>query len=131
MVLAVFGDIDRSEVLEIMKGRFGELRSGNLLHVDLASDPFPVAPRKAHKFMNKEQLAILIGFPGMSVTAPDRYPLEIITSFLNSQGGKLFQVVRDERGLAYSVGAFNILGIDPGAFVLITQEPKLEYPHPW
>jgi zinc protease len=68
--------------------------------------------------LSKEQLAILIGFAGVTVSNPDRYPLEILTSFLNSQGGKLFQVLRDERGLAYSVGAFNILGIDPGAFVL-------------
>ena len=49
---------------------------------------------------------------------PDRYALEILTSFLNSQGGLLFQALRDERGLAYSVGAFNILGVDPGAFVM-------------
>ena len=34
-------------------------------------------------------------------------------------------MLRDERGLAYSVGAFNILGVDPGAFVLyIVTEPQ-------
>jgi len=128
MVLAVFGDINGSEVAKVVKKNFGALPSGTALNVELAADPFPSDLREAYKHMSKEQMAVFTGFAGVSVTNPDRYPLEIITSFLNSQGGKLFQVVRDERGLAYSVGAFNILGVDPGAFVLyvITVPEKRE-----
>ncbi len=118
MVLSVFGDIDKSKVLSLVETHFGQLNSGVRMATSSTSESLPTEPRKAHEKMNKEQLAILIGFPGVTVDSPDRYTLEILTSALNSQGGKLFQTLRDERGLAYSVGAFNILGVEPGAFVL-------------
>lgn len=125
MVLAVFGDIDSAEVKDLVEKNFGGLARGGDLEFAGPPDTSADGPRKASKPMNKEQLAILIGFPGMDVADPDRYTLEILTSFLNSQGGRLFQALRDERGLAYSVGAFNILGVDPGAFVLyIMTDPQ-------
>jgi zinc protease len=124
MVLSVFGDIDKSEVEEIIKRNFGHLKSGGKLTFAVLPDSAATQAKKASKVMNKEQLAILVGYPGLDVADPDRYAVTILTTFLNSQGGKLFQTLRDERGLAYSVGAFNILGIDPGAFVLyIFTEP--------
>ncbi len=118
MVLSVFGDVDRERIVALVRKNFGQLESGSSLRVERTSTPFPEAIERAHKFMNKEQTAVLVGFPGVSVDNPDRYALEVLSSFLNSQGGRLFQVLRDERGLAYSVGAFNILGVEPGAFVL-------------
>ncbi len=125
MTLAVFGDIDSAEIEELVEKNFGGLAKGGDLEFAGPPDTSSDEPRKASKPLNKEQLAILIGFPGMDVSDPDRYTLEILTSFLNSQGGLLFQALRDERGLAYSVGSFNILGVDPGAFVLyIMTDPK-------
>jgi len=125
MVLSIFGDIDKAETVELVERNFGRLKNGSELSVGGWPEPSSGGLKKASKTMNKEQLAILIGFPSVTVDDSDRYPLEILSSFLNSQGGRLFQVLRDERGLAYSVGAFNILGVDPGAFVLyIVTEPQ-------
>ncbi|GAB4335838.1 MAG: pitrilysin family protein [Candidatus Abyssubacteria bacterium] len=118
MVLSVFGDIDPSRTLDLVRTSFGQLKRGEPFSADTEADPFPDRVRQASKRMDKEQLAILVGFRGASVTDPDRYPLELVATSLNSQGGKLFTVLRDERGLAYSVGAFNILGVEPGAFVM-------------
>jgi len=118
MVLSVFGDVNKSAVLKSIQNQLGNLAKGAELNVGQERVPFPSAIKKAQKPMSKEQLAIMIGFPGVTVSDPDRYALELLASLLNSQGGKLFQTLRDERGLAYSVGAFNILGVDPGAFVL-------------
>ena len=125
IVLSVFGDIDKSEVLKNVKKKFGGLDAGREFSGGGKTDPFEEALGQAFKPMKKEQLAILIGFPGVNVADPARYPLEVLSNFLNSQGGKLFQTLRDERGLAYSVGAFNILGVEPGAFVLyIMTDPE-------
>jgi zinc protease len=124
MVLAIFGDIDKAEIETSVEEHFGRLEGGGELKLAGSPDLSTDEPIEASKVMNKEQLAIIVGFPGIDVADPDRYPIEILGSFLNSQGGKLFQTLRDERGLAYSVGAFNIVGIDPGAFVLyIFTEP--------
>jgi len=125
MVLSVFGDIDKNKVEGIIERDFAQLKSGGNLKLAGPPDFAAGGPKKASKFMDKEQLAIIIGFPGLDVTDPDRYTVDILNAFLGSQGGKLFQTLRDERGLGYSVGAFNILGIDPGAFVLyIFTEPE-------
>jgi zinc protease len=118
MVLSVFGDIETERILQTVKSDFGQISRGEKLAPVPLTFPSRMEPDKASKPMNKEQLAIFIGFPGRRVSSPDRYTLEILSSFLNSQGGKLFQTLRDERGLAYAVGAFNILGVDPGSFVL-------------
>lgn len=116
-VLAIFGDIDKSAARSLAQRYFGNLKRGKELETANSSGPFREKTASAHKEMDKEQLAVLIGFPGIAVNDPDRYPLEVLTNLLNSQGGMLFQRLRDERGLAYSVGAFNILGVDPGALV--------------
>ncbi|UCD57185.1 MAG: insulinase family protein [Candidatus Hydrogenedentota bacterium] len=128
MVLSVFGDINKAEVAAIVEREFGQLGSSNRVLTGWDSESFASEVKTAEKSLNKEQLAMLVGFPGVTVRDPDRYPLEVLASSLNSQGGKLFQTLRDERGLAYSVGAFNILGVDPGAFVLyiITVPQKRE-----
>jgi zinc protease len=118
MVLSVFGDIERDKIVALVQSRFGNLVNGAGPALGRTTTPSPKAIEKAHKFMSKEQAAVLIGFPGISVDSPDRYAVDVLTGFLNSQGGKLFQVLRDERGLAYSVGAFDIAGVDPGALVL-------------
>lgn len=118
MVLCVFGNIDKAQTRKLVAKYFATLPSVASATSLEPAPVFPTAIKKADKEMNKEQLAILVGFPGIAVTDPDRYPLEVLESSLNSQGGKLFEVLRDQRGLAYSVGAFNIMGVEPGAFVL-------------
>ncbi len=119
MVLCVFGNIDKDKVVDLVKKHFGELQPLPQEMVRLAPAPdFPNQPKTAEQEMNKEQLAILIGFPGVTVTDPDRYAIEVLSSVLNSQGGVLFEVLRDQRGLAYSVGAFNMMGVEPGAYIL-------------
>jgi zinc protease len=125
MVLSIFGDIEREKVVRLVKSRFGTIPKGVPLPPVQHAAPQRTEPEKSSRAMNKEQLAIFVGFPGRSVDSPDRYPLEILSNFLSTQGGKLFQTLRDERGLAYSVGAFNLLGVDPGAFILyILTEPS-------
>lgn len=41
--------------------------------------------------------------PGISLFNPDVYPLDVLSSILNSFGGALFDTLRSREGLAYSV----------------------------
>jgi zinc protease len=118
MVLCIFGKMQKAQVGDLVEEHFGNLPPVESLKLIDQSPDFPSVIKKASKEMNKEQFAILVGFPGITVANPDRYPLEVLSSMMNSQGGKLFEVLRDQRGLAYSVGAFNIMGVEPGAFTL-------------
>ncbi len=64
-----------------------------------------------------EQAHIVIGFEGMPYADPDHYALHI---FANAVGGgmssRLFQEVREKRGLAYAVNAFHWAYSDTGLF---------------
>jgi zinc protease len=76
-------------------------------------------------FENKQQAHVVYGFPGTTITDPDRFALEVLATILSGQGGRLFVELRDKRGLAYRVSAFSVEGVDPGYFaVYIATSPE-------
>lgn len=68
--------------------------------------------------MPREQAHLVLGFPGVALGNADRFALEILAQLLSGQGGRLFAEIREKRGLAYSVGAFSLEGLDPGYFAV-------------
>ena len=68
--------------------------------------------------MPKEQAHLVLGFPGVSFSSADRFPLEVLSYVLSGQGGRLFTEIREKRGLVYMVSAFSMEGIDPGYFAV-------------
>jgi zinc protease len=91
-----------------------------------AAAPFPVdaptgpPPERARVYrqLPKQQAHLVIGFPGITLGDPDRLPLEVLSTILSGQGGRLFVELREKRGLAYRVSAFSIEGLDPGYFAV-------------
>ncbi len=64
-----------------------------------------------------EQVHVVVGFEGVSFHDPDHYATHI---FSHAAGGgmssRLFQTVREERGLAYAINAFDWAYADSGVF---------------
>jgi predicted Zn-dependent peptidase len=51
-----------------------------------------------------EQVHLVVGFPGIADTAPERYALYLLNDVIGgSMSSRLFQEVRERQGLAYSV----------------------------
>lgn len=66
----------------------------------------PPLPGPRARVMNKktEQANFCLGLPAVSHSDPDRRPLQVLNSILGgSMSSRLFQEIREERGLAYSV----------------------------
>jgi zinc protease len=59
---------------------------------------------------------LVIGFRGTTVRDADRYPLELLQEACSDLGSRLFMRIREKLGLAYYVGAQNVLGLAPGYF---------------
>jgi zinc protease len=76
----------------------------------------PKASRTRVFDLPKEQSHIVLGYPGLTLDDPRRHALEVLTELLGGHGGHLFDAVREKRGLAYSVTALSIEGVDPGYF---------------
>ncbi len=66
-----------------------------------------------------EQVHLCIGFPGFALDAPGHYPLFVLNNALGgSMSSRLFQSIREERGLAYSVYSYPSSYKDTGYFAL-------------
>jgi zinc protease len=127
-VLAVFGDVKAEEVVKLAERFFGNLPAGGT-----PIDEVPVSePLKenivATAERDKKQAVLMIGYRGVAADSPDRIPLEIISAASNDIGSRFFDRIREQMGLAYFVGAHQMIGLAPGMFVfyLGTDPAKLD-----
>lgn len=64
-----------------------------------------------------EQINLVMGFKGLSYLDPNYYTAQILAMILGGgMSSRLFQEVREQRGLAYSIYAFNHSHFDAGIF---------------
>jgi zinc protease len=64
----------------------------------------------------KKQAVLAIGFPGTTVSSPERHTLALIQEYVSDMAGPLFTRIREDLGLAYQIGATQFLGYDAGLF---------------
>jgi len=121
LTLAVVGDVDVDDVITRVQDRFGERpRVATKPYAPAAPsfDGRPAASREVYRYLERAQSHLVIGFPGATVDAKDRFALEVLVAVLGGQGGRLFGELREKQGLVYRVSAHSIEGVDPG-FVAI------------
>ncbi len=118
-VLAVFGNIQTDALLAQLEKAFGgwkaNPRTPSLID-RRAGINTPSKPERVEEERDKKQAVLAIGFRGAALDSPDRYALELIQESCSDLGSRLFLRIRDELGLAYYVGAQNMLGIGTGVF---------------
>lgn len=116
MILSVVGDVDPERVAELAEDAFNDLpRSGGPWQLAaLPPEPPAAGIQVARTARDKEQAHIVMGFKGTTLKNPDRYVLEVMTTILAGQGGRLFLELRDKQSMAYSITAFSLEGLDPG-----------------
>jgi predicted Zn-dependent peptidase len=104
LVVSAAGAIDHEEVVDGVARRFGAVEGGE--------QPTRVAPTKAPKPLSvlrrrSEQVHVAIGMRALSRFDDDRYALDVADQILGGgTASRLFQTIREERGLAYSVYSF-------------------------
>ena len=127
-VLAVFGAVKALEVKACVEKILGELPAGTPALEK--PDPTPVLPESCRVEMakQKEQAIVLVGDRGLDIFSPERYALELIEEASSDLGSRFFVRIREKLGLAYFVGATQMLGLVPGTFVfyLGTDPAKVE-----
>lgn len=125
MCLAVTGDFEPATVLDLLIRHFSTLPGG---------DPWtiPAGTRGSGGDvlvrLPKKQAVLAIGFPGASVSGPDRHALAMIQEYASDMAGPLFSRIREDLGLAYQVGATQFLGYDEGlfSFYMATSPEQIE-----
>lgn len=114
------GAIDAKAAGEALDSMFGALPA----HADLTPIPevVPAADQTAHAALSVPQAAIRIGGPGLKRDDPDFIAAYVANEILGGGtfSSRLYKEVREDRGLAYSVGS-GLLPLDhAGAFVAAT-----------
>lgn len=111
--LAIAGDFEPTTALAILEKHFSKLPKGDRW----SAPPSRMADgSKIVRHLPKKQAVVTIGFPGTSVSSPDRHALAMIQEYASDMAGPLFTRIREELGLAYQVGATQFLGYDAGLF---------------
>jgi zinc protease len=115
-VLAVFGDIQAAAVKQAVEKTFGQWHPNPQAVLDLSRSAHPAAglPARVTEVREKKQAVIVIGFPGTTLSHPDRYALDLLQEACSDLGSRLFLRIREELGLAYYVGAQHFAGLAPG-----------------
>lgn len=118
VVLAVAGDFDPKKLAPKLRAFLAKIPRGAA----------PVAP--AHfagsanvgdftETQKREQAVVLQAFPGPRVNAEDYYVGEVADELFSGMASRLFERVREEKGLAYFVRSGRVTGLDVGMFYFI------------
>lgn len=117
-VVAIMGDVTRARAEQI-----AEALTAGLPAVSAAASGLPPVPPLAKPVERdiehpSAQAHILVGQPGMKRTDPDYFPLWVGNYILGGGGfsSRLYEQVREKRGLSYSVYSYFAPYEQPGAF---------------
>ncbi len=121
VILSVWGDFDTETMKQKIRDQFGDWSAPD--GFEPPTPPQPTTSREySVNFIQKDdvnQSTILMGHPGSLTRDDDDYPAVTVMNEVLSGGfsGRLFQNVRREQGLAYSVFGSYSAGYDrPGRF---------------
>jgi zinc protease len=90
---------------------------------DLASMPRmqPASEsRETVETVDRQQTALVYGFPGVHRSSNDRYALDLLVHLVSGLGGRFFEAIREKQGLAYTVRTANNLNVRAGALYTYT-----------
>src|SRR6476646_223779 len=119
LVVAAAGNVDHNRLLELVGRAFNgcESGAGARPHTIDGGRPRPAAPILIEQKNELEQAHLVLATPWPSALHEDRYAASLLASIIGGgTSSRLWQKVREERGLAYSVGAAGSAFSDVGVF---------------
>jgi len=104
MLIVAAGNLKHAQLARLVRKSFAELEPG-----DGRPNGKPARPRQRSGMVTRhkqelEQLHLLLGLPAFARNFEERYPLHVFNALLGgTMSSRLFQRIREERGLVYSV----------------------------
>ncbi|WP_022855940.1 M16 family metallopeptidase [Thermodesulfobacterium thermophilum] len=119
-VLTVVGDVDPFILKQKLESYLKDWKASKVRVKEEEEEEEPKLPSQKTQKIKKEtfQNQILLGFQTPGLNSKEKLVLEILSSALSGQDGRLFRILRDERSLAYSVTSFTVFYPKKSAFVL-------------
>ncbi|WP_159350838.1 M16 family metallopeptidase [Roseomonas harenae] len=115
MVIAAAGAVDHDQLVDLTKKHFADLPS-----IDQhQAEPARYTGGEFREERDLDQVHLLLGFPGPAYGDPMHYPTMLLSTILGGgMSSRLFQEIRERRGLVYSVYSFHSPYRDAGLFTI-------------
>ncbi len=113
MAVVAAGNLKQSDLVKWSEKYFTNFGSNKIKEVEKAK----YVGGDFRKEKKLEQINLVMGFDGVPLLHKDHYAAQIMAMILGGgMSSRLFQEVRENRGLAYSIYAFNFASHDSGLF---------------
>jgi len=127
IVISVAGNFDPDSLFALLERAFG----------GFSGKEAEIRPREGPKFLPSltirrrklEQVHLCLGTGGLHHAHPDRYGLYVLNTVLGgSVSSRLFQEIRERRGLAYSIYSYPSSYQDSGLFTVYAATSRKNFP---
>ena len=116
-VISVAGNFDEESLLKAIDSKFGKWHQND--NIEQPNDKILYNFEHVFKQKDIEQTHFCLGFPGKSLKSNNLYPLYILNNVLGgSMSSRLFQKVREEHGLVYSIYSYPSSYADAGLLAI-------------
>jgi len=113
MVIAASGNLHHDQVVELVARHFADLPQA----VREAPMPADYTGGEYRETRDLDQAHIVLGFSAPAYGEPDYYPAMLLSTLLGGgMSSRLFQEIREKRGLVYSIYSFTAPAKDGGLF---------------
>ncbi len=113
MVFSATGAVDHDQIVDLCQQKFTNLST------HMPEEYIKAQYLGGNHFYNRdlEQVHLLLGYESCAYGEPDHFPLTVLSSLLGGgMSSRLFQEVREKKGLVYSIYSFNSMFRDSGVF---------------
>jgi predicted Zn-dependent peptidase len=113
MVVSAAGNLAHAPLVELAEAAFATV----IPQGDDEAQPAAYRGGDFREVRDLEQVQLILGFEGIAFDDADYYPLAVLSTLLGGgMSSRLFQEVREKRGLAYSIYSFVANYADGGLF---------------
>jgi predicted Zn-dependent peptidase len=115
MVVTAAGAVEHEQLLALVNEHFADLPAVT----PHDAEPARYAGTEFREERELDQVHLVLGFPSATYTDADHYPVQLLATLLGGgMSSRLFQEIREKRGLVYSIYAFASPYHDSGVFSL-------------
>jgi len=117
LVLAAAGNIEHERLVDLAAAAFAA-KNGHV-EQSFSHSPSPASPILIERKVELEQAHLIVAAPWPSAKSDDRYVASMLGTIIGGgTSSRLWQSIREERGLAYSIGAGGNTFTDIGLFTI-------------
>ncbi len=122
IVIACSGNFNEDSLVKNLNSCIGAIKRDSTLNRDMCPEfkgQINIVPKKL------SEVHICLGLKGVPQASEDRYHMYLLNTILGAGvSSRLFQEVREKRGLAYSIYSFNVSYFDTGVWAVYAGTDK-------